>query len=256
MINILNGLFNGFRKKNISIEDLDMNNIPRHVAIVMDGNGRWAQKRGLSRSAGHRAGVETIRNVLKTCKKLGIEVLTLFAFSTENWRRPKSEVDGLMALLVEYLKKETKELNESNVRLKIIGDISKLPMHIQQEIHNSTQLTKDNDGIVLNLAINYGGRAEILRAVKKIANDVCLGKISQQQINEELFSKYLYTHDLPDPDLIIRPSGEYRISNFLLYQMAYSELWFSKIMWPDFSSRVLLRAIKDYQKRDRRFGAV
>src|SRR5690606_18959399 len=133
---------NGFRKKNISIEDLDMNNIPRHVAIVMDGNGRWAQKRGLSRSAGHRAGVETIRNVLKTCKKLGIEVLTLFAFSTENWKRPKSEVDGLMALLVEYLKKETKELNESNVRLKIIGDISKLPMHIQQEIHNSTQLTK------------------------------------------------------------------------------------------------------------------
>ncbi len=256
MISSIYALFNRFRGKNVSVNDLDMNNIPRHVAIVMDGNRRWAQKRGLSRSAGHRAGVEAIRNILTTSKELGIEVLTLFAFSTENWKRPKDEVDGLMGLLVEYLKKETKELNESNVKLKIIGDIGKLPMHIQQEIHNSTDITKDNNGIILNLAINYGGRAEILNAVKGIINDVSQGRINEHQINEKLFSKYLYTAGLPDPDLIIRPSGEYRISNFLLYQMAYSELWFSTVMWPDFSNKVLIRAIKDYQKRNRRFGAV
>ena len=235
---------------------LDKDNIPKHVAIIMDGNGRWAKKRKLPRTMGHKAGVETIRRVIKESHKLGIKYLTLYAFSTENWKRPSDEVSALMKLLVEYFRKELKELNENDVVIKISGDITKLPKDAEEEILKAIETTKNNNGVVLNIAFNYGGRDEIIRAIKLVYEEVKGGRIDIEDVNEEIFENYLYTKGMPDPDLIIRPSGEQRISNFLLWQCAYSEFWYSNICWPDFTEEHLRKAIYDYQHRDRRYGGV
>ncbi|MBZ9635818.1 isoprenyl transferase [Clostridium sp. FP1] len=245
------------KDKNISTNiDLDTKRIPVHIAIIMDGNGRWAKQRNLPRALGHKAGVETIRKIVKECNNLGVKYLTLYAFSTENWNRPMQEIDALMKLLVEYLKNEFEELNANDVVINSIGNISKLPRICRVELDNAYEKTKNNKGLVLNLALNYGGRNEIVDAVKEISLDLINKKISKDEITEELFSKYMYTGEMPDPDLIIRPSGELRLSNFLLWQSAYSEFWFSDINWPDFNEKHLTLAIVDYQKRDRRFGKV
>ena len=251
-------LFAFFKKtKSVSNNlDLDMTRIPKHIAIIMDGNGRWAKQHNLPRPLGHKAGVETIRKIVKECNELGVKYLTLYAFSTENWNRPVQEIDALMKLLVEYLKNEFQELNANDVVINSIGNISKLPKICRVELDNAYEQTKNNKGLVLNLALNYGGRNEIVEAVKKITLDINSKKISKDEITEELFSKYMYTGEIPDPDLIIRPSGELRLSNFLLWQSAYSEFWFSDINWPDFNENQLRLAISDYQKRDRRFGKV
>ena len=235
---------------------LDFNKIPKHIAIIMDGNGRWAKKRKLPRTMGHKAGVETIRRILKEADRLGVEHMTLYAFSTENWKRPKEEVDALMKLLVQYLTNEVEALHQNGVVLRILGDINGLPSVVKERISEAIELTKNNNGIVLNVAFNYGGRDEIVRAVKNIASDIESGKINKENIDEDLFNNYLYTKNSPDPDLIIRPSGEQRISNFLLWQCAYSEFWYSNVNWPDFSESDLQKAIYDYQNRDRRFGGV
>lgn len=235
---------------------LDMDNIPRHIAIIMDGNGRWAKKRKLPRTMGHKAGVETIRRVLKEADKLGVKYMTLYAFSTENWKRPKDEVNSLMKLLIQYLRQEINELDKNGVKINVLGDMSKLPKECQEEIEKSVLKTENNTGITMNIALNYGGRDEILRAVKSISEDVSKGIIKSSEIDDTIFESYLYTKGVPDPDIIIRPSGEQRLSNFLLWQCAYSEFWYSDICWPDFKESDLHRAIYDFQKRDRRFGGV
>jgi len=249
------------KKKNItsfdtSSFDLDYDNIPKHIAIIMDGNGRWAKAKGLPRTFGHKAGVETIRKIIKECNRIGVKYLTLYAFSTENWKRPKDEVGALMKLLVEYLKSEFHELNENGVVINHIGDISKLPSECREELISAYERTKNNTGVTMNLALNYGGRTEIIKGIKEVFEDIENGKISINDLDEAMFSSYLYTKNMPDPDLIIRPSGEQRLSNFLFCQCAYSEFWFSNINWPDFTEDDLHRAIFDYQNRDRRYGAV
>ena len=257
-------MFNIFKKKDEAeiikkendIIELEMDNIPKHVAIIMDGNGRWAKSRNLPRQMGHKAGVETIRKIIKEADKLGIKYMTLYAFSTENWKRPKDEVSALMKLLVTYLKQEIDELHEKGVLINVLGDISKLPKECIDEINKSVEKTKNNKGITMNIALNYGGRDEIIHAIKGIINDEKEGKINISEIDAVLVNKYLYTANMPDPDLIIRPSGEQRLSNFLLWQCAYSEFWYSNINWPDFSENDLRKAIYDYQKRNRRFGGV
>lgn len=248
------------KNKNQEIENyldlIDKNRIPQHIAIIMDGNGRWAKKRNMPRTFGHRAGVETIREIVKASSEIGVKYLTLYAFSTENWKRPSDEVNALMNLLVEYLRNEVEELHKNNVIISTIGDISKLPQVCQDELKAAFEKTKNNTGLTLNLALNYGSRDEIIRATKKIAEMVKNNEIKLEDIDEKLISSCLYTSDMPDPDLLIRPSGEYRISNFLLWQIAYSEFWFSHIFWPDFKRNDLYKAIYDYQKRDRRFGGI
>ena len=235
---------------------LDKNNIPKHIAIIMDGNGRWAKKRKLPRTMGHKAGVETIRRVIKESHILGINYLTLYAFSTENWKRPDEEVSALMKLLVEYLRSELAELNKNGVVIRVLGDITRLPKEAQDEVLEAIEVTKNNNGIVLNIAFNYGGRDEIIRAVKLLCEEVKCGNIKSENIDEKVFEDFLYTKNIPDPDLIIRPSGEQRISNFLLWQCAYSEFWYSNVCWPDFKEEHLHKAIYDYQHRDRRYGGV
>lgn len=246
------------KKKNEVSKDItiDENNIPKHIAIIMDGNGRWAKERNLPRSIGHKAGAEAIRNIVKECSTLGVKYLTLYAFSTENWKRPKDEVSALMNLLVEFLKKEFKELDANNVVINSIGDITALPKKCETELTNAYERTKNNTGLVLNLALNYGGRVEIINAIKNLCDDVIKGKVNKDNIDEKEFEKYLYTKSMPDPDIIIRPSGEQRLSNFLLWQCAYSEFWYSDINWPDFKKEHLIKAIYDYQNRDRRFGGI
>lgn len=236
--------------------ELDMDNIPKHIAIIMDGNGRWAKKRNLPRTMGHKAGVEAIRGVLEECNRLGVKYLTLYAFSTENWKRPKDEVNALMNLISEYLKGEFEHLNENNVRLNTIGDITKLPEKCYVELMNSCEKTKNNTGVNLNIALNYGGRDEIINGIKGLLEDIQNNEIAVDDISEEIFNTYLYTKGIPDPDLIIRPSGEQRLSNFLLWQCAYSEFCYLNINWPDFKPQNLREAIYEYQNRDRRFGAV
>lgn len=250
-----------FKKKHSTSEKdilvkLNKDRIPNHVAIIMDGNGRWAKRRGLPRTLGHRAGVETIREIVKASSNLGIKYLTLYAFSTENWKRPTEEVNTLMSLLLEFLRKEIMELHKNNVVVKAIGNISELPRQCIDELSRAYELTKNNKGLCLNLALNYGARDEIKKAMINIACEVKKGNISLDAINEKLISDYLYTRGIPDPDLLIRPSGEYRISNYLLWQIAYTEFWFSDIYWPDFKPIHLYSAILDYQSRDRRFGGV
>ncbi|HWQ42826.1 MAG TPA: isoprenyl transferase [Desulfosporosinus sp.] len=249
--------FKPWKRNKVNIEDkVAMDRLPRHIAIIMDGNGRWAQKRALPRSMGHRAGVEALRKVVKTCSGLGIEVLTVYAFSTENWRRPKDEVGVLMTLLTEYLRKELNELHQNNVVLRTMGGIADLPREAQHELEHAIESTRNNTGLILNLALNYGGRLEIIEAVKKLSNDVLSGKLKIEEIDEECFNNALYTSGLPDPDLLIRTSGEIRLSNFLLWQLAYTEIVVVKELWPDFGKEALLEAIKAYQKRDRRFGGI
>jgi undecaprenyl diphosphate synthase len=249
-----------FSKKTKNIDDseisIDKDRIPAHIAIIMDGNGRWAKERKLPRAIGHGAGVEAIRNVVKECNSIGIKYLTLYAFSTENWVRPKEEINSLMKLLLEYLKNEIQELHSNDVIVNHIGDISKLPKECENELLEAYEKTKNNKGLVLNLAVNYGGRDEIVTAIKKIAEEYKTGSIRLEDINEEVVASRLYTSNMPDPDIIIRPSGEQRISNFLLWQCAYSEFWYSNIYWPDFKTKDLHRAIYDYQKRDRRYGGL
>ena len=236
--------------------DIDINNLPKHIAIIMDGNGRWAKKRFLPRTAGHKAGVETVRKVITECKRLGIKHVTLYTFSTENWKRPALEVETLMTLLQSYLKKEVEELNINNVKLTAIGDIEKLPKSCLDELKRAMELTKDNDGPNLNLALNYGGRYDITEAVKQISRDIENHKLNSDDITEETIKNYLSTKSLPDPDLVIRTSGEQRLSNFLLWELAYAELYFTDVYWPDFDEKELQRAIYAYQNRDRRFGGL
>ena len=253
-------MFKLFTKQNtiskVEEKQLDMSNIPEHIAIIMDGNGRWAKERNMPRTYGHKAGVETIREIVKESSKLGVKYLTLYAFSTENWARPKEEVDTLMKLLVQYLRNEFEELNKNNVIINSIGDISKLPKVCYDELNKAYEKTKNNTGLTLNLALNYGGRVEIVNSVKEIAKLVEENKIKVDDIDEKMIEKYLYTSGMPDPDIIIRPSGEQRLSNFLLWQCAYSEFWYSDVKWPDFTKENLIEAIFDYQNRDRRFGKV
>lgn len=251
-------MFKRIKNKDLDelIAEVDKSSLPKHIAIIMDGNGRWAKKRNLPRISGHRAGVEALRDVIKCSSNIGIEYLTLYAFSTENWNRPVNEVSGLMDLLVLYLRKEINELNRNDVRINIIGDISKLPQKAVSEIEKATKLTANNKGLTVNIALNYGAKSEILGAVKNICQNVMDNSLNIEDIDESIFSQYLYTKNIPDPDLLIRTSGEQRISNFLLWQIAYSELWFTEVYWPDFKSDHLIQAIVDFGQRQRRFGGL
>jgi len=233
---------------------IDMTNIPQHIAIIMDGNGRWAKKRGLSRSFGHREGSKTLRKIVEACYELGVKYLTVYAFSTENWSRPKEEVDELMKLLLEYLRNAEKEIKGKNVRIRVIGDRKGLPEEIRTEIDRVEKNTQHISGLDFIIALNYGGRQEITAAVTRLIEDVKAGKVSE--INEAEIAKRLYTHDIPDPDLLIRTSGEIRLSNFLIWQSSYSELFFCDVLWPDFTKKHLIEAIMSYQGRQRRFGGL
>ncbi len=235
---------------------LTTGNLPQHIAIIMDGNGRWAKKRGLPRRAGHREGVRAVRRVVEAAGEIGIKYLTLYVFSSENWRRPKEEVGFLMRLLEETARKEIEDLNRNNVRLTTIGRFEELPEPAKRVLQEGIQLTSGNSGLTLILALNYGSRIEITDGVRRIAQEVKEGRLKIDQIEPELFSRYLYTAPYPDPDLMIRTSGEQRISNFLLWQIAYAELYITEILWPDFGKRELYEAILSYQERERRFGAV
>ena len=237
-----------------SLEQIDPAKIPLHIAIIMDGNGRWAKEQGQDRLFGHFHGVESVRNIVEGCAELGVGYLTLYAFSTENWDRPQQEVNGLMELLVDTIRKETETLNRNNIRLEIIGDINMLPPSAQQELQESLDFTRDNTGLRLIMALSYSGRWELVRAVRNIAADVQSGKIEPSAIDQDTLKQYLDTSEFPDPELMIRTSGEYRISNFLLYQLAYAELYFTDTRWPDFRKKHLYEAIIDFQKRERRFG--
>lgn len=233
-----------------SLSQIDFSKLPKHIAIIMDGNGRWAKKRSLPRLSGHKQGVKTVKKIVKASSSLGIQVLTLYAFSTENWKRPETEITGLFSLLLYFLKKELKEFHENNVKLRILGDLSKFPQEINKALTDACKLTSKNTGLQLNIALNYGSRQEILYAFKKI---------SEQGITdptEEQLSGFLYTNGQPDPDLLIRTSGEMRISNFLLWQIAYSEIYVTERLWPDFNQKDLEDAVLEYQKRERRFGAL
>ncbi|MBW1745314.1 MAG: isoprenyl transferase [Deltaproteobacteria bacterium] len=236
--------------------DIDPASLPCHVAIIMDGNGRWAKKRILNRIEGHKKGAEVVRAIVRTCRETGISILTLYAFSTENWQRPKTEIFALMTLLKNFLESELKEMLDNNIRLNAIGQIEKLPENVQQVLHKTMALTKKNNGLMLNLALSYGGRAEIVRMVREIAIKTKEGDIDPDFITSELVSDFLYTKGIPDPDLLIRTSGEMRISNFLLWQIAYTEIFVTKTLWPDFSKQEFLEILKHYQHRERRFGKV
>ncbi len=234
---------------------VDFDNLPKSIGIIMDGNGRWAKKRGLPRNAGHSAGAKTFKNIARYCNKIGIEYLTVYAFSTENWRRPKEEVDGIMKLLKDYLK-DAENFKSENIKVKFIGDLSVLGDELRELIKKDEDGSKDATGLKLMIALNYGGRDEIVHAAKRIAADCVDGKMTVDEIDEAAVSKRLYSDELVDCDLIIRPSGEYRLSNFLLWQSAYSEFWFSDVLWPDFTPKKLDEAIAEYQRRNRRFGGV
>ena len=230
--------------------------LPRHIAVIMDGNGRWAKKRGASRIFGHKSATKSVREVTEECAELGIEFLTLYAFSTENWARPKVEVDALMELLVSSLRKELNTLMKNNVRLSAIGDLTGLPKNCRNELKDTINETADNKGLLLTLALNYSGRWDILNATKEYAKAVKEGKEYTDNITEDILSNYLVTKGIPDPELLIRTSGELRISNFLLWQLAYTELYFTDVLWPDFRKNHLKEALESYQKRERRFGKI
>lgn len=235
-------------------DQIDTSHLPQHIAIIMDGNGRWAKKQGKNRVFGHTEGVKSVRRITEACAKLGVPYLTLYAFSTENWGRPPAEVTALMELLVHSLRKEIKSLNDQNIRLNTIGDMNALPPKCVRELNDGMNLTQNNQRLTLSLALSYSSRWEITNAVKQIAEEVKQGKIEPAQINEQLISGYLSTHNLPDPELLIRTSGEQRISNYLLWQIAYTELYFTEKYWPEFNEEELYKAIVEYQNRDRRFG--
>lgn len=231
-------------------------NIPRHIAIIMDGNGRWAKSKLLPRVAGHREGINSVREITRACGELGVDYLTLYTFSKENWARPRAEVSALMKLLVETIRREIDDLMDNNVRLQVIGRIADMPDAPREALQEGIDRLNNNTGLNLVLALNYGARTEILDAVISVCRDIEKGKITVDELNEMSFSKYFYTSDIPDPDMIIRTSGEYRISNFLLWQLAYSEIYFTPVFWPAFRRRELYEAIIDYQNRERRFGKV
>ncbi len=235
---------------------LDPGRMPRHIAIIMDGNGRWAKKRMMPRTLGHRAGMSALRKTVESCVDFGIPVLTVYAFSTENWKRPVEEVDYLMKLLVEFLHKELKDLHKNNIQIRALGDISAIPSVCQTEIEEAIKLTRNNNGMIFNIALNYGSRREITEAVKNIAMQVMAGKITPGMIDESMISSHLFTASTEDPDLMIRTAGEMRLSNFLLWQIAYTELVVLDILWPDFDRQALERCIAEYQQRDRRFGGL
>ena len=237
-------------------EKLDPAKFPRHIAIIMDGNGRWAKEKGKDRLFGHYHGVESVRNIVEGCAELGIEYLTLYAFSTENWDRPKDEVTGLMELLVQTIKKEVSTLNKNNIRLHVIGNIKMLPATARQELKDACESTKANSGLNLIMALSYSSRWEIVETVKKIAEEVQRNLLNPNDIDNRVFERHLCTAGFPDPELMIRTSGEYRISNFLLYQLAYSELYFTDTLWPDFRKENLYEALLSYQNRERRFGKI
>lgn len=238
----------------VDAEILNKKKLPKHIAIIMDGNGRWAKRRSLPRLMGHRKGMESVRKVVKICRELGIKVLTLYAFSAENWRRPKVEIKALMSLLKRYIRSEINELHKNDIKVNVIGDLEKLPEDVLSLINDAVQKTKDNSGMVLNVALSYSGRDEILHAVSKIAEKITSKKLTLSEIDEKTFSEHLYTAGLPDPDLLIRTSGELRVSNFLLWQIAYTEIYVMDVLWPDFRKQDLYKAIAEYQKRKRRFG--
>jgi undecaprenyl diphosphate synthase len=233
---------------------IDPEKLPRHIAVIMDGNGRWAQQRSLPRIAGHQAGVEAVRQTVETCRELGVPVLTLYAFSRENWQRPKWEVKALMGLLSQYLRSEIKKLKQNDIALRAIGNLDQLPDKVRELLARAEEQTAVCRAMVLNLALSYSGRSEIIRAVRNLVQDVRQGKVEAEGIDEVLFEKYLYTQGLPDPDLLIRTSGEYRLSDFLIYQLAYAEIYVTKTLWPDFRKKDLVAAITEYQNRERRFG--
>ncbi|MEO6917115.1 MAG: isoprenyl transferase [Chitinophagaceae bacterium] len=233
---------------------IDLTQLPRHIAIIMDGNGRWAKEQGQDRLFGHYHGVESVRNIVEGCAELGVHYLTLYAFSTENWDRPEYEVTGLMELLVDTIRKEVETLNKNNIRLHVIGDMNMLPEYARKEMAEAIEMLNHNTGLNLVMALSYSSRWELTAAVKQIADDVKAGKIDSESITQETISKYLCTKNFPDPELMIRTSGEFRISNFLLYQLAYSELYFTDVRWPDFRKENLYEAIINFQNRERRFG--
>lgn len=235
---------------------LDPSRLPAHVAVIMDGNGRWAQKRMLNRVRGHEKGADTVRTVVRASRETGIKYLTLYAFSTENWQRPKLEVSALMTLLRRFLDSEKQEMIENNIRLNVLGQTARLPEDVQNSLARVIEATSENSGMCLSLALSYGGRSEILEAVGKIARKVSNGDILPEDISEEMFSGYLYTAEMPDPELLIRTSGEFRISNFLLWQIAYTELFVTPTLWPDFTREEFIGILKDFQNRQRRFGRV
>lgn len=253
---MLKDFFTKNRKLENSHRKPNFNKLPKHIAIIMDGNGRWAKERGLPRAAGHRAGVEALRDIVEACSQLGIKVLTVYAFSTENWKRPREEVDTLMNLLTEYLRKESPRLHRNNIKIQPVGRIHELPLSAREELKRAVRLTENNTGLILNIALNYGGRAELVDATRSIVREVLEGKLQLEDIDELVLKEHLYTGSLPDPDLLIRPSGELRVSNFLLWQIAYAEFWFTDVYWPEFRREHLYCALEHYANRDRRFGGI
>ena len=244
----------GLFKKSKKAEEIDISRLPRHIAIIMDGNGRWAKRRSLPRTAGHAAGAETFRRIATYCKDIGIDYLTVYAFSTENWKRPKEEVDAIMGLLEKYLVEAIEKMERDRVKMRFFGDTSVLSPRLRELIARTDEISTHFEGCQVNICLNYGGRDEIVRAARKYAELVRDGR--ENDLTEEEFSHFLYSDNIPDPDLIIRPSGEYRLSNFLMWQSAYSELYFTDTLWPDFTTEDIDRAIIDFQHRDRRFGGV
>ena len=238
------------------VQAIDFSRLPRHVAVIMDGNGRWAKLRHKRRVEGHRAGIASVRDVVETSARLGLEVLTLYAFSVENWKRPKTEVSTLMGLLKRYLRSELDTLLRNNIRFRVIGRMHELPRDVQDELRRGMERTAHSTGLLFNIALNYGGRTEITDAVRRLVADVMANGRDASRVDEQLLSSYLYTAGQPDPDLLIRTSGEMRVSNFLLWQIAYAEIWVTDVLWPDFRRRHLLQAVLDYQKRERRYGGI
>ena len=245
-----------FNRKRSDTPVIDRNIIPQHVAIIMDGNGRWAKRRGMPRSMGHRAGADVLKQIVIAADEIGIRALTVYGFSTENWKRPEQEVSLLMALIKEYLNNNVKYMHEHNVRIRFIGFIGALSEELQQIIRDAELLTQNNTGLTLQLAINYGGRDEIVRTIREITSAVKAGTITADDITEDYVSSQLFTKEFSDVDLLIRPSSDFRISNFLLWQLAYAEFWFTDLYWPDFTKETLLEAVAAYQKRERRFGGL
>lgn len=248
--------FGGMSEGEEAASSLDSDNIPNHVAVIMDGNGRWAQKRGLPRVAGHHSGMKNVKKITMAANHIGVQVLTMYAFSTENWKRPKEEVEYLMKLPLEFFPKEIEELIANNVRIRMTGWPEGLPDYTLKTVQDAIDQTKNNTGLILNFALNYGSRKEMLSGIQKLAQDAKDGKVNPEEISESLFSRYLLTDPLPDPDLLIRTSGELRISNFMLWQLAYSELWFTDLCWPEFTERHFYEAIQEYQRRARRYGGL
>lgn len=243
-----------FKKTTKQAEEVDFNNLPRHIAVILDGNGRWAQKRNLPRTAGHAAGAETFRKIATYCKEIGLQYLTVYAFSTENWKRPQNEVDKIMELLEKYLFEAIERMEKDRVKMEFFGDISVLSPKLQTLIARTREISKGYDGCQVNICLNYGGRDEIIRGIMKFAEEYKQGTVSE--LSEDGFSRYLYSANVPDPDLLIRPGGELRLSNFLMWQSAYSELYFTDTLWPDFTDKEINKAIAEFQRRDRRYGGV